>query len=186
MAASVLLIVGPRDGDVQRALLRRVIEKAGAIRPGTGPGQMGPVIDERSLEKITGYIDRAERGQGGTGARILLDGRSWTSETKGGGGNWIGPTIILHESGTDEAMKEEVFGPVLSVKFVSTWQEAIAIENASPFGNAASVYTTNGGHAEWFTRRVRASVSGDRSGGLVTCIGVDCSMFVSSDCQSLL
>ena len=167
MAASVLLIVGDggsgnnnggeADDDSRGgALLRRVIEKASKIERGTGPGKMGPVIDEQSLNKIVGYIERSEE----EGAEILLDGRSWTnSDGGGGGGNWIGPTIILHHNRSDSAMNEEVFGPVLSVYRVGSWQEAIDIENSNPYGNAAAIYTTNGGHAEWFVKRVRASVS---------------------------
>ena len=57
-------------------------------------------------------------------------------------------------------MQEEVFGPVLSVYVTSSWEEAISIENANPFGNAAAVYTTNGGNAEWFTSKFRASMLG--------------------------
>jgi acyl-CoA reductase-like NAD-dependent aldehyde dehydrogenase len=57
-------------------------------------------------------------------------------------------------------MKEEVFGPVLSVYVCSSWEEAIAIENSNPFGNAASIYTTNGGNAEWFLSKFRASMLG--------------------------
>jgi len=80
-------------------------------------------------------------------------------EMEGNKGNFIGPTVILHSNKTDKAMCEEIFGPVLSVYNVATWQEAIEIENSNPFGNAAAVYTSNGGHAEWFMARVRASVS---------------------------
>ncbi len=158
MAASVLLIVGScadEYGKEQHALLQRVIEKASAIQPGTEPGKMGPVIDEPSLHKILGYIEQSER----EGAEILLDGRSWISQMADTKGYWIGPTIIRHKTKSDKAMNEEVFGPVLSVYHVKTWQEAIAIENANPYGNAAAIYTSNGGHAEWFTKRVRASVS---------------------------
>jgi hypothetical protein len=68
----------------------------------------------------------------------------------------VGPTVILHRSKEDRAMHEEIFGPVLSVYVVSSWEEAIAIENANPFGNAASIYTTVGGNAEWFIRCVSA------------------------------
>ena len=156
MAASVLLLVGAdKNGTQQKALLDKVIEKAAAIEPGTGPGKMGPVIDEVSMKKILSYIEQSEK----EGAQILLDGRSWKSKMEDTKGNWIGPTVILHANKTDKAMNEEVFGPVLSVHQVSTWQEAIVIENANPFGNASSIYTTNGGHAEWFMKRVRASVS---------------------------
>jgi acyl-CoA reductase-like NAD-dependent aldehyde dehydrogenase len=155
MAASVLLVVGPREGEVQRALLRAVVEKAGKIEPGTESGKMGAVIDEASLSKILGYIEQSER----EGAEILLDGRGWMERMKGTGGNWIGPTVILHKNKTDKAMSEEIFGPVLSVYHVDTWQEAIEIENSNPFGNAAAIYTTNGGSAEWFCSRFRAAVS---------------------------
>lgn len=155
MAASVLLIVGDEKGKEQQTLLQKVIGKASAIQPGTEPGKMGPVIDEPSLNKILGYIEQSKK----EGADILLDGRSWISQMADTKGYWIGPTVIRHESKSDKAMNEEVFGPVLSVHFVKTWQEAIAIENANPFGNAAAIYTSHGGHAEWFTRRVRASVS---------------------------
>ena len=155
MAASVLLIVGPKEGKSQNALLDAVIEKATKIEPGTEPGKMGAVIDKASFDKIMGYIEQSEND----GARILLDGRQWIKTTKTLGGNYIGPTIILHEKKTDKAMNEEIFGPVLSVYHVATWHEAIEIENNNPFGNAAAIYTTNGGNADWFCSRFRASVS---------------------------
>lgn len=147
MAASVLLLIGE-----QQALLDKLIANASSIEAGSGPGQMGPVIDEASYKKILSYIEKAESN----GAKILLDGRSWKKEK----GNWIGPTIILHASPDDATMKEEVFGPVLSVYVCSSWEEAIAIENANPFGNAASIYTTNGGNAEWFLSKFRAGMLG--------------------------
>lgn len=159
MAASVLLIVGDKNGTQQKALLQKVVEKAAKLLPGMESGKMGPVIDAQSMKKILGYIAQSEK----EGAEILLDGRSWTSSkivADAKGGHWIGPTVILHANKTDKAMNEEVFGPVLSVYNVSTWQEAIAIENSNPFGNAAAVYTSNGGHAEWFMKRVRASMLG--------------------------
>jgi len=159
MAASVLLLVGPKEGggNQQQALLTKILEKASAIEPGTKAGQMGPVIDERSFQKIVKYIEQSERD----GAKILLDGRSWISKQKEReGGYWIGPTIICHENDADPAMREEVFGPVLSVHNVTTWEEAVRIENANPFGNAAAIYTAHGGHAEWFLKRFRAAMLG--------------------------
>jgi acyl-CoA reductase-like NAD-dependent aldehyde dehydrogenase len=116
---------------------------------------MGPVIDKASHAKILSYIEAAEAD----GATILLDGRSWC-DTMPSGGSWIGPTILRHRSPSDKTMRDEVFGPVLSVYECASWEEAIEIENASDFGNAASVYTTNGANAEWFTSRFRASMLG--------------------------
>lgn len=149
MAASVLLLVG----DNHQALLDAIVAQASAIQAGTGPGQMGPVIDKRSYDKIVGYIEDAVEN---CGATVLLDGRKWKHD----GGNWIGPTILVHKSPNDATMREEVFGPCLSVYKCSSWEEAILIENSNPFGNAACVYTTNGGHAEWFLERFRASMLG--------------------------
>jgi malonate-semialdehyde dehydrogenase (acetylating)/methylmalonate-semialdehyde dehydrogenase len=150
MAASVLLLVGGEHDD----LLQKIVEKSSSIQPGTGPGQMGAVIDNASHKKVMKYINGAEEA----GAKILVDGRTWLS--KQNPGNWIGPTVILHSSPDDVAMKEEIFGPVLSVYKVSSWSEAIDIENSNPFGNAASIYTSNGGHAEWFIDRFSASMLG--------------------------
>mmetsp|Transcript_36492 Transcript_36492/g.51584 ORF Transcript_36492/g.51584 Transcript_36492/m.51584 type:complete len:348 (-) Transcript_36492:985-2028(-) len=147
MAASVLLLVGQQDD-----LVHKLVQKSAAIQAGSGKGQLGPVIDNRSYQKIISYIDQAEKD----GAKILLDGRSWKRDA----GNWVGPTIILHSSSDDKTMKEEVFGPVLSIYVVKSWEEAIEIENSNPFGNAASVYTTNGANAEWFTSQFRASMLG--------------------------
>jgi malonate-semialdehyde dehydrogenase (acetylating) / methylmalonate-semialdehyde dehydrogenase len=153
MAASVLLLVGDQD-----QLLQKIADKASKIQPGSEPKQMGPVIDAASYSKILSYIEDAEN----QGAKLLLDGRNWKEMVQNGnsGGSWLGPTIILHKSSNDKTMKEEVFGPVLSVYKVNSWEEAIKIENGNPFGNAAAVYTTNGGSADWFTSRFRASMLG--------------------------
>jgi malonate-semialdehyde dehydrogenase (acetylating)/methylmalonate-semialdehyde dehydrogenase len=125
MAASVLLTVGD-----QPELIKVVCEKAKAIEQGQLAGQMGPVIDRTSLDKIHKYIDEAEKA----GAKILLDGRPWT--TKNTAGFWIGPTVILHSNKNDKALHEEIFGPVISIYVCKTKEEAIAIENGNPYGNA--------------------------------------------------
>ena len=153
MAASVLIIVG--EGGRQDALIAKILEKAKELQKGTNPGQLGPVIDEASYNKIVGYIDDSEK----SGATILLDGRTWM-ENDASGGYFVGPTVIKHSSKDDRAMKEEVFGPVLSVYTASSWKEAIEIENLNPFGNAACIYTSNGGYAEWFIKRFRAGMLG--------------------------
>eukprot|EP00934_Nitzschia_sp_Nitz4_P008979 Nitzschia sp. Nitz4//scaffold30_size153850//124668//126921//NITZ4_002793-RA/size153850-augustus-gene-0.75-mRNA-1//-1//CDS//3329547309//8969//frame0 len=147
MAASVLLTIGE-----QESLINSLVEKAKKLEPGSGPGKLGPVIDEASYNKIIKYIQVAEED----GATVLLDGRSWKRES----GNWVGPTILLHKSSKDKTIREEVFGPVLSIYVASSWDEAIEIENGNPFGNAASVYTTNGGSADWFVSRFRAAMLG--------------------------
>lgn len=148
MAASVLIIVGSNQ-----TLLDTVVEHAKALMPGQQPGEVGPVIDAMSQQKILGYINDAESKNG---AKILVDGRSWATRE----GTWVGPTIILHNNSRDPACCDEIFGPVLSVLQVDTWEEAIAIENSNPYGNAAAIYTEKGANAEWFTSRFRAAMLG--------------------------
>ena len=154
MAASVLLTVDESEEEtpVGNILVDKIVAKASKIKAGSGPGELGPVIDKASYDKILSYIEHSEK----LGAKVLLDGRSWKKDQ----GYWIGPTVLQHSSLQDKTISEEVFGPVLSVYSVKTWEEAVAIENSSPFGNAASIYTTHGGNAEWFTSHFRASMLG--------------------------
>jgi methylmalonic acid semialdehyde dehydrogenase len=152
MAASVMLMVGE-----QPACLNRLCEKASAMTPGQeGTTNCPPVIDEAAVTRITKYINEAEAG----GAKILVDGRSWTGKANDGKGFWVGPTVILHTNPEDAAMKEEIFGPVISVYVCATKEEAIKIENSSPFGNAASIYTAVGQNADWFAKRFDAAMIG--------------------------
>jgi len=153
MAASVLLIVGS-----QPQLIERVIAKTKALQPGSKAGEVGPVIDKASLDKIVGYIEVSEQ----CGANILVDGRSWTkSHTEG---FWIGPTVIFHNDKKDKALHDEIFGPVLSIYQCSNKEEAIEIENNNPYGNAACIYTTTGATAEWFIARFSAAMCGVNTG----------------------
>ena len=104
--------------------------------------------------RVLQYIDEAESN----GCKILLDGRKWAATHPMG--NWVGPTLILQNSHEDPAMKDEIFGPVLSVLRVSSWQEAIDVENSNMYGNAACIYTERAASAQWFTKRFRAAMLG--------------------------
>jgi malonate-semialdehyde dehydrogenase (acetylating)/methylmalonate-semialdehyde dehydrogenase len=148
MAASVLLLVGDSD-----EVLQKLVAKASGLTAGQEQGQVGPVIDAVSQARMLKYVNDAEVG----GAKILLDGRSWAKKEKG---TWFGPTIILHENETDAALQDEIFGPVISCLRVKSWADAIRIENGNEHGNAAAVYTSHGGHADWFTSRFRAGMLG--------------------------
>jgi acyl-CoA reductase-like NAD-dependent aldehyde dehydrogenase len=147
MAASVLLLVGE-----QAELLDLICKKAEALQPGSGSRQVGPVIDTMSRDRIISYIDEAEK----SGAQILVDGRGWASRQ----GSWVGPTVILHKSSKDRALHDEIFGPVISIYVCQSASEAIEIENANPYGNAACIYTSSGAVAEWFTKRFSAGMMG--------------------------
>jgi hypothetical protein len=148
-AATVLILVGK-----QPALLNAIITKAKALTPGVAPGQVGAIIDAASQQRILGYINEAEK----EGIKLLLDGRGWATSQEAG--TWVGPTVLMHSNKEDKALKDEIFGPVLSVIEMQTWDEAIAFENANPHGNAACIYTTIGAHAAYFETRFRAGMIG--------------------------
>jgi len=146
MAASVLLTVGPMP-----KLIAAIVHKAAGLSAGAGQRDIGPVIDRLSQDKILGYIGRPEH-------KILLDGRGWAE--KHTEGFWVGPTVLMHSNSSDAAMREEIFGPVLSIYECKDRDEALAIENANPYGNAACVYTSQGGAADWFCKRFSAGMCG--------------------------
>ncbi len=147
MAAAVLVAIG----DVQH-IIDAIVEQARAIQLGTG---MGPVVSPAARDRIVGYIDDAER----RGATILVDGRGATVAGRPEG-NWVGPTVIDNATADMPAACEEIFGPVLTIVRVATVDEALAIENANPYGNAASIYTTSGYVAEYCTGRFEAGMCG--------------------------
>jgi len=148
MAASVLLAVGDVD-----PILALIHEKMAAVVAGDN---MGPLISEAARERISGYIDRAEAG----GARVTLDGRGQVAPGAPAGGYWLGPCVIDHASPAHESACDEIFGPVLTIIRCETLEEALAIENANPYGNAAAVYTSSGRVAQLFAERASAGMLG--------------------------
>ncbi|MEQ1571031.1 MAG: aldehyde dehydrogenase family protein, partial [Myxococcota bacterium] len=145
MAASVLVAVGPVD-----PILDAIVARAGKIRIGA---ELGPVIDGRAVERMNRYVaDAVTRG-----ATVRLDGRGATGDP---GGNWFGPTVLDRVTPDMPAGCEEIFGPVLSIVRVDTLEQALAIENGNPYGNAAAVYTTSGHVAQQVMRRVSAGMCG--------------------------
>jgi malonate-semialdehyde dehydrogenase (acetylating) / methylmalonate-semialdehyde dehydrogenase len=147
MAASVLLMVKGSE-----PILEKIQSEIQAIRTGI---DMGAVISQVAKERIEGYITRAEA----KGAKLLVDGRNVVVEGKENG-FYVGPTLIDGVQASDECACDEIFGPVLSVVHVDNLDEALAIENANPYGNAAAIYTSNGGTARYFSERASAGMIG--------------------------
>jgi malonate-semialdehyde dehydrogenase (acetylating)/methylmalonate-semialdehyde dehydrogenase len=113
------------------------------------------VITRVAKERIEGYITEAERA----GAKVLVDGRG--AVVKGKEGGWyVGPTVIDQVRPEMTIAQEEVFGPVLVIVRTGTLDEAIAVENASPYGNAASIFTESGGAARTAMDRASAGMVG--------------------------
>ncbi len=147
MAASVMVGV-----DKVQHIIDRMVEEAKAIVPGEN---LGSVITAAAKERIEGYITAAEKD----GATILVDGRGATVAGKDGG-YYVGPTIIDHVTTDMSVATEEIFGPVISIIRAKDLDEAIEIENASNYGNAAAVFTQSGGLAKQVMDRASAGMIG--------------------------
>jgi malonate-semialdehyde dehydrogenase (acetylating) / methylmalonate-semialdehyde dehydrogenase len=147
MAASVMVAVAGGD-----AVIARLVEHARALVPGR---TLGPVVSLEAKQRIERYITEAEQA----GARVLLDGRG-TVVPGQEGGFYVGPTILDDVHPEMRIAQDEVFGPVLAIIRAADVDEALAIENRSPYGNAAAVYTESGGLAKYVIERARAGMIG--------------------------
>jgi len=147
MAASAMVAVGQVDH-----IIEKICEEARKIVPGQN---LGAVINKESKERIEKYISQAEQ----QGAKILVDGRNATVPGKENG-TYVGPTVIDYVKPEMSVAKEEIFGPVISIIRTNTVDEALSIENANPYGNAASVFTQNGGMARYIIERASAGMIG--------------------------
>jgi malonate-semialdehyde dehydrogenase (acetylating) / methylmalonate-semialdehyde dehydrogenase len=147
MAASAMVAVGNVDH-----IIDKICEEARKIIPGEN---LGAVISKESKERIENYITEAEQN----GAKILVDGRGAQVAGKEQG-TYVGPTVIDYVTPGMSVATEEIFGPVISIMRTQTVDEALAIENANPYGNAASVFTQNGGLARYIIERASAGMIG--------------------------
>ncbi|MBK9451047.1 MAG: CoA-acylating methylmalonate-semialdehyde dehydrogenase [Bacteroidetes bacterium] len=147
MAAASMVGVGPVDH-----IIAKMVEEVRKIVPGEN---LGAVISPAAKARIEGFITEAEK----QGAKILVDGRN--TVVKGmEGGNYVGPTIIDFVTPDMRIAQEEVFGPVISIIRAKNMDEAISIENANPYGNAAAVFTQSGGIAREVMERASAGMIG--------------------------
>ena len=147
MAASAMVGVGNIDH-----IIDKICEEAKKIVPGKN---LGAVISKEAKERIERYITEAEQ----QGAKVLVDGRGAKVEGKENG-TYVGPTVIDHVQPDMAIAKEEVFGPVLSIMRTASLDKAIEIENSNPYGNAASVFTQNGGYARYVMEKASAGMIG--------------------------
>ncbi len=147
MAASAMIGVGNVD-----SIIDKICEEARKIIPGEN---LGAVISKESKERIERYIGEAERD----GAKILVDGRNTKVNGKENG-TYVGPTVIDFVKPHMSVATEEIFGPVISIMRTNTVDEALAIENANPYGNAASVFTQNGAMARYIIDHASAGMIG--------------------------
>jgi len=147
MAASAMVGVGDVDH-----IIDQLVAEAKKVIPGQN---LGAVISKESKERIEQYITSAEK----QGAKILLDGRRPNVPGKENG-YYVGPTVIDYVTPEMDVAKEEIFGPVISIMRTKTLEEAMVIENSNMYGNAASVFTQNGGAARYVINHASAGMVG--------------------------
>jgi malonate-semialdehyde dehydrogenase (acetylating)/methylmalonate-semialdehyde dehydrogenase len=147
MAASAMLAVGDVDH-----IVNGICDEARKVVPGKN---LGAVISKTAKERIENYITEAEKN----GAKVLVDGRGATVDGKENG-TYVGPTVIDYVTPDMSVATEEIFGPVISIMRTATVDEALKIENANPYGNAASVFTQSGGMARYIMEHASAGMIG--------------------------
>lgn len=153
MAISVVVAVG----EVADALVSRITERARTIRTGDGTRgtDMGPLVTREHRDRVVGYVAKGEA----EGARVVLDGRG-VEPDGAADGFWLGPTILDHVRPEMSVYTDEIFGPVLSIVRTTSYEEALALINANPYGNGTAIFTNDGGAARRFHTEVEVGMVG--------------------------
>jgi malonate-semialdehyde dehydrogenase (acetylating) / methylmalonate-semialdehyde dehydrogenase len=153
MAISAAVAVGP----IADELVAKIAERARTLKTGDGTkdSDMGPLVTKSHRDKVASYIDAGEAD----GATIVVDGRGITADG-GQEGFWLGPTLIDNVTPEMSVYTDEIFGPVLSVVRVDTYDEALELINSNPYGNGTAIFTNDGGAARRFQNEVEVGMVG--------------------------
>jgi malonate-semialdehyde dehydrogenase (acetylating)/methylmalonate-semialdehyde dehydrogenase len=154
MAISVAVLVG----DVADKIVPMLAERAQALKIKNGmelDAEMGPIVTKEARDRIEGYIGIGVE----EGAKLVVDGRGH-SVAGCEGGFFTGGTLFDHVQPTMRIYKEEIFGPVLACVRVPAFADALALINAHEFGNGVALFTSDGGVAREFSRRVQVGMVG--------------------------
>jgi malonate-semialdehyde dehydrogenase (acetylating)/methylmalonate-semialdehyde dehydrogenase len=151
MAISALVVVEP----VADLLVAKIKERAVKLKTGDGTkgSDMGPLVTQVHRDKVASYVDAGEK----EGATLVVDGRS---VNPGGNGFWLGPTLFDHVTPKMSIYTDEIFGPVLSVIRVKSYDEALALVNSHQFGNGTAIFTNDGGAARRYQNEVEVGMVG--------------------------
>jgi malonate-semialdehyde dehydrogenase (acetylating)/methylmalonate-semialdehyde dehydrogenase len=153
MAISVVVAVEP----VADALVEKIQSRMATIKTGDGRKacDMGPLITQVHRDKVASYIDIAIND----GARVVVDGRN--SEIDGPpDGFWLGPTLIDYVKTDSRVYKDEIFGPILSIVRVDSFEAGVKLINDSRYGNGTAIFTNDGGAARRFQREINVGMIG--------------------------
>jgi malonate-semialdehyde dehydrogenase (acetylating)/methylmalonate-semialdehyde dehydrogenase len=153
MAISAVVAVG----DAAEPLLEKLLPKIAALKigPGTDNGNdMGPLITAEHRDKVRSYIELGEQ----EGASVLVDGRK--HDITKSAGYFLGPTLFDHATRNMRVYKEEIFGPVLTMTRVATFDEAIEMVNSHEYGNGTAIFTRDGDAAREFANGIQVGMVG--------------------------
>jgi malonate-semialdehyde dehydrogenase (acetylating) / methylmalonate-semialdehyde dehydrogenase len=152
MAVSMLVAVGGVADELVAAIRERIpkVKVANGLEPGA---EMGPLVTREHRDRVASYVERAP----GEGATVVVDGRESTPE---GDGFFLGPSLIDNVKPEMDNYRDEIFGPVLGVTRVDTYDEAVRLINENPYGNGTAIFTRDGGVARQFQFDVNAGMVG--------------------------
>ena len=153
MAISVVVAVEP----VADALIAEITDRMAGLRIGDGRRgcDMGPLVTQAHRDKVASYIDVAVAD----GASVVVDGRDVHPDGDAAG-FWLGPTLIDRVPTTSRVYTEEIFGPVLAIVRVASYEEGVDLINAGAFGNGTAIFTNDGGAARRFQKDIRVGMVG--------------------------
>ena len=153
MAISALIAVG----NIADELVAKIAERTTTLKVGDGTrnADMGPLVTKAHRDKVASYIDAGEKA----GATVVLDGRAVQPDGPEQG-FWLGPTLLDNVSTDMTVYTDEIFGPVLAVVRVDTYDEAMELINANPYGNGTAIFTNDGGAARRFQNEVQVGMVG--------------------------
>lgn len=153
MAISALVAVG----DVADDLVAKIVERTTPLRTGDGTrgSDMGPLVTKAHRDKVASYVDAGEKD----GATVVVDGRGVQADGDPNG-FWLGPTLLDHVTPEMSIYTDEIFGPVLSVVRVETYDDALQLINDNPYGNGTAIFTNDGGAARRFQNEVEVGMVG--------------------------
>ncbi|WP_025156376.1 CoA-acylating methylmalonate-semialdehyde dehydrogenase [Leifsonia aquatica] len=153
MAISVVVAVEPVADD----LIAKITDRMRTLRTGDGRRgcDMGPLVTRQHRDTVASYIDIAAQD----GATIVVDGRDVTPDGDPNG-FWLGPTLLDRVPTTSRAYTEEIFGPVLSVVRVPSYEAGVELINSGAFGNGTAIFTNDGGAARRFQKDIQVGMIG--------------------------
>jgi malonate-semialdehyde dehydrogenase (acetylating)/methylmalonate-semialdehyde dehydrogenase len=154
MAIATIVAVG----DVADPLIEAIRDRLPRVTvgPGTDPAsQMGPLVTRQHMEKVASYLESAPA----QGATVIADGREHPLH-RAGVGFFLGVSLIDHVDTGMDCYRDEIFGPVLTVIRVRTYEEGVRLINANPYGNGAAIFTRDGGAGRRFQFEVNAGMVG--------------------------